>query len=88
MSMADFLKMEVTISGYFGHAVANGTRNLYDLGSESTTCTVRELLMMANRGAFNFFTQEKRTNQREANLVLDIQADNGIRQVDGTISQL
>lgn len=88
MSMADFLKMEVTISGYFGHAVANGTRNLYDLGSESTTCTVRELLMMANRGAFNFFTQEKRTNKREANLVLDIQADNGIRQVDGTISQL
>lgn len=44
--------------------------------------------MMANRGTFNFFTQEKRTNQREANLVLDIQADNGIRQVDGTISQL
>lgn len=85
MSMVDFLKKEVIVSGSFGHANPNGTNSLFGLGSDSQAYTVRELLMSAMRGAMSFDTQEKRVNKREANLVLDVQIEDGIRVVNGTI---
>lgn len=86
MSMEDFLKETVTIRAFFSHTNAAGTANIHDLGSVTSTCTVRELLFAAMRGTMNVFTQEKRAGQREANLVMDVDMNNSVRVLDGSFS--
>ena len=86
MSMEDFLKEKVTIRAFFSHTNAAGTANIHDLGSVTSTCTVRELLFAAMRGTMNVFTQEKRAGQREANLVMDVDMNNSVRVLDGSFS--
>ena len=87
MSMEDFLKMNVTIHAYFGHTNVPGTVNVFNLGETTSRCTVRELMMAAMRGTMNVFTQEKRSGQREANLVMNIDMNSGIRVISGSFSK-
>ncbi|MDO5017098.1 MAG: thiol-activated cytolysin family protein [Porphyromonas sp.] len=86
MSMEDFLKTEITITGTFSLANAAGTAKIYDLGSDTVRYTIKDLIMASMKGSFNFLVQEKRTNKREANLVFDLQLNNDIRVVSGNSS--
>lgn len=88
MSMTEFLNMKVTLSGQFAHSNAAGTAPVYTLGQNSVNCTVRDLMMSAMRGTMNFFTQEKRSNRREANIVFDLQMDNGVRVISGSYANM
>lgn len=84
MSMTDFLRQTVTFRAEFYQANSAGSATLWGLGSATSQMTVRDLIFASMRGTMNVFTREKRSGRREANLVLDVSTDNGVRVVSGS----
>lgn len=87
MSMKDFLSTRITLRAHFANSWPNGRRDKHDLGTTTIHCSVRDLLFSAMKGRMNLFTQAKHSGQCEANLIMDVEMNNGIRVVGGTFSR-